>query len=36
MKFHSGALPGPDLAQGITMDDLVDDKLVGHVGSEEV
>jgi len=27
---------GPDLAQGITMDDLVDDKVVGHVGSEEV
>jgi apoptosis-inducing factor 3 len=27
---------GPDLAQGVTKDDLIDGKLVGHVGSDEV
>ena len=27
---------GPDLAQGITIADLKDGKLVGHVGDEEV
>ena len=27
---------GPDLTQGVVLADLVDGKLVGHVGNEEV
>ncbi len=27
---------GPDLTQGVAMADLVDGKLVGHIGSDEV
>src|SRR5262245_41063675 len=28
--------PGPDLTKGVALADLVDGKLVGHVGSDEV
>lgn len=36
MSEQHTALSGPDLAQGIALADLVDDKLVGHVGDQDI
>ena len=36
MEQEQSAPSGPDLAQGVASTDLVDGKLVGHVGDEEV